>query len=87
MGRKEMSNKDKRNGAFCNKLGEIYLRIASLDTEAPDWPMRVVDHGISLAEAHCIMSELVLAIHEASMYASGRIPEINKEETNREEAK
>ena len=75
-----MSNKDKRNGAFCNKLGKIYLRIASLDTEAPDWPMRVVDHGISLAEAHCIMSELVFAIHEASMYASGRIEETNREE-------
>lgn len=74
-----MSDTDKRNGAFCNKFGRIYLRIASLDTDASDWPMRVVDHGISLAEAHCIMSELVLAIQEASLHQTGRIPEMEKE--------
>ncbi len=64
-----------RNGAFCSKYGGIYLRIVSLDTDRTGWPMRAVDHGISLAEAHCIMSDLVLAIHEASMRETGRIKE------------
>lgn len=74
-----MSEKNMRNGAFCNQYGSIYLRVASLDTDAPGWPMSVVDHGISIAEAHCIMSELVLAIHEASLHQTGRIPEMEKE--------
>ncbi len=74
-----MSDTNMRNGAFCNKYGSIYLRIVSLDTDAPSWPIRAVDHGISLAEAHCIMSELGKAIHEASMRETGRIVENEKE--------
>ena len=76
----EKSHTYMKNGAFCNKYGNIYLRIVSLDSDAPGWPMRAVDHGISLAEAHCIMSDLVLAIHEASMRATARIVETDKKD-------
>ena len=76
----EKSDTYMKNGAFCNKYGNIYLRIVSLDSDAPGWPMRAVDHGISLAEAHCIMSDLVLAIHEASMRATARIVETDKKD-------
>jgi hypothetical protein len=75
----EMSETNMKNGAFCNKHGRIYLRIVSLDSNTPGWPLRAVDHGISLAEAHCIMSDLVLAIHEASMRETGRIVETDAE--------
>ncbi len=68
-----------RNGAFCSKYGGIYLRIVSRDLDRTGWPLCAVDYGISLAEAHCIMSDLVLAIHEASMRETGRIPEMDKE--------
>jgi hypothetical protein len=70
-----MNETNMKNGAFCNEYGRIYLRIVSLDSDTPGWPLRAVDHGISLAEAHCIMSDLVLAIHEASMRQTGRIVE------------
>jgi hypothetical protein len=72
-----MNETNMKNGAFCNKYGRIYLRIVSLGSD-PLWPLRAVDHGISLAEAHCIMSDLVLAIHEASMRETGRIKEDEK---------
>ncbi len=75
----EDTDTNMKNGAFCNEYGSIYLRVVSLDSDTPGWPMRAVDHGISLAEAHCIMSELVLAIHEASMRQTGRIVETDKE--------
>jgi hypothetical protein len=69
-----MSETNMRNGAFCNKDGRIYLRIVSLGSDSL-WAMRAVDHGISIAEAHCIMSELVVAIYEACMRETGRIKE------------
>lgn len=70
----EEGNTNMRNGAF-NKYGGIYLRIVSHDPDRTGWPMRAVDHGISLAEAHCIMSELGVAIYQATMRETGRIKE------------
>lgn len=70
-----MSDTSMRNGAFCSKDGGIYLRIVSHDPDRTGWPLCAVDHGISIAEAHCIMSELVVAIYEASMRETGRIKE------------
>jgi len=61
-----------RHGAYCNEYGSIYLRIAAIDTSQEGWPIRAVDHGISIEEAHCIMSELVLAMHQSAMQKTGR---------------
>lgn len=61
-----------KNGAYCNKYGGIYLRISSMDTTQEGWPVRAVDHGISIEEAHCIAVELLNAIQLASQIKTGR---------------
>ena len=61
-----------RNGAYSNQYGDIYLRVVSLDTQTEGWPLKAVDHGLSIEEAHCVMAELMAAIHESSLRKSGR---------------
>lgn len=70
-----MPDTNLKNGAYCNDKGSIYLRIVSLDT-SNEWALRAVDHGISIAEAHCIAAELMVAIQEASRMATGRPPAV-----------
>lgn len=43
-----------------------------MDTTQEGWPVRAVDHGISIEEAHCIAVELLNAIQLASQIGTGR---------------
>lgn len=63
---------ERKNGAFCNEYGRIYLRVVSLDTSQEGCPMRTVDHGIGIDEAHCIAVELMSAIQKSSQITTGR---------------
>jgi hypothetical protein len=63
-----------RNGAYCNAYGQIHLRIVSHDTTKPDWPLQAVSHGISVEEAQCIATELLAAIQQSALIATGRTP-------------
>lgn len=70
--RRAVQTKEMKSGAFVDRHGDIYLRVVSIDTESEGWPMRAVDHGLSIEEAHCIMAELMAAIHESCLRKSGR---------------